>query len=56
MRLVEGSEILLLASHDFVSMQSLCDRGIVLHHGEVAHDGPIADAILQYNQINKLVS
>ena len=54
MRLVDGSEILLLASHDVVAMQSLCDRGIVLHHGELAYDGPISEAILQYKKINNL--
>lgn len=50
--LVEQSEILILASHDFSALQSLCQRGIVLHHGDVAFDGPIGEAITTYNRIN----
>jgi lipopolysaccharide transport system ATP-binding protein len=50
--LVEQSEILILASHDFSALQSLCQRGIVLHHGDVAFDGPIAAAVTAYNKIN----
>lgn len=50
--LVEQSEILILASHDFSALQSLCQRGIVLHHGDVAFDGPIAEAVTAYNKIN----
>ena len=56
MRLIDRSEILVLASHDFASLQSLCARGIVLHHGEVAYDGPIAEAIVQYKKVNELAA
>jgi lipopolysaccharide transport system ATP-binding protein len=56
MRLIERSEILMLASHDFASLQSLCTRGIVLHHGEVVHDGPIAQAIVDYKKVNGLTA
>jgi homopolymeric O-antigen transport system ATP-binding protein len=56
MRLIEHSEILVLASHDLVSLQSLCARGIVLHHGEVVHDGPIAESIVQYKKVNGLAA
>jgi lipopolysaccharide transport system ATP-binding protein len=52
MQLVESSEILLLASHDLSGMRSLCSRGIVLHHGELVHDGPILEAIASYKRIN----
>jgi lipopolysaccharide transport system ATP-binding protein len=50
--LVEQSEILILASHDFGSLRSLCQRGIVLHHGDIAFDGPISAAVTAYNRIN----
>lgn len=50
--LVEQSEILILASHDFSALQSLCQRGVVLHHGDVAFDGPIGEAVTVYNKIN----
>jgi lipopolysaccharide transport system ATP-binding protein len=56
MSLIERSEILVLASHDFGSLQSLCARGIVLHHGEVVHDGPIGVAIAQYKKVNGLAA
>ena len=54
MELVEQSEILILASHDFASLQSLCQRGAVLHHGHLVFDGPIADAVTAYKRINGL--
>jgi lipopolysaccharide transport system ATP-binding protein len=50
--LVEQSEIMILASHDLGSMQSLCQRGIVLHHGDVVFDGPIGAAIKAYHKFN----
>src|SRR5262245_56359374 len=56
MQLIDRSEVLVLASHDFTSLQSLCTRGIVLHHGEVAHDGPIAESIVQYKKVNGLAA
>jgi lipopolysaccharide transport system ATP-binding protein len=55
-RMIEHSEILLLASHDFASLQNLCGRGIVLHHGELVHDGPITEAIVQYKKVNGLAA
>jgi lipopolysaccharide transport system ATP-binding protein len=56
MGLIDRSEILMLATHDFASLQSLCSRGIVLHHGEVVHDGPISQAIAQYKTVNGLAA
>lgn len=50
--LADSSEILILASHDFAALKSLCHRGIVLHHGEIKFDGAIVDAIAAYGQIN----
>jgi lipopolysaccharide transport system ATP-binding protein len=54
MDLVEKSEILILASHDLASLRSLCQRGIVLHHGHMVFDGSIGKAIDNYKQINGL--
>jgi homopolymeric O-antigen transport system ATP-binding protein len=50
--LVERAEILLLASHDFTTLQSICARGIVFHHGEIIFDGDILGAISSYNRAN----
>ena len=46
--LIEQSEILVLASHDLHTVSMLCDRALVFHHGELAFDGPTADAIDVY--------
>jgi lipopolysaccharide transport system ATP-binding protein len=52
MNLVEQSEILVLASHDLNILAAMCQRGIVLHHGEIVFDGSIFDAITRYNEIS----
>jgi len=54
--LIEQAEILILASHDFGALQSICDRGLVFHHGELRFDGTMALAIQHYKQLNGLVS
>ncbi|MGQ9557380.1 MAG: ABC transporter ATP-binding protein [Desulfurispora sp.] len=55
LQLVESSQILILASHDFGALQSLCQRGVVLHRGEVVYDGDIASAVQMYQRINGMV-
>lgn len=52
--LIEKAEILVLASHDFGALQSICTRGLVFHHGELLFDGEITDAIAEYKKINGL--
>src|SRR3954468_11775779 len=37
--LVEQSEILILASHDLHTLAGICQRGVILHHGQLAFDG-----------------
>ena len=36
---------LVVVSHDLDLVARICDRGIVLHRGEIAFDGPIHDAV-----------
>lgn len=55
-KLIEESEILVLASHDFGALKSLCERGLVFHHGEMIFDGPIVDAIARYKQVNGITT
>lgn len=43
-RLVNGSEILVLASHSRQLAEKTCSRGIVLHGGRIVFDGPILEA------------
>jgi lipopolysaccharide transport system ATP-binding protein len=38
----------LFVSHNLPALQSLCRRGIVLRHGRVVADAPVADAIREY--------
>lgn len=51
-KLVHAAEILVLASHDFASLLSLCDRGLVLHKGELIFDGAISEAVSAYQKAN----
>lgn len=52
--LIDQSEILVLASHDLGALSSLCERGLVLHHGTLIFDGKIADAIEHYHRANQV--
>lgn len=45
---VEGTKILVLASHDRNLLETTCSRGILLDHGKVAFDGPILEATNLY--------
>jgi lipopolysaccharide transport system ATP-binding protein len=56
LKLVEQSEILVLASHDFSALNTICQRGLVFHHGEITFDGPIANAIVEYRHINGILN
>jgi lipopolysaccharide transport system ATP-binding protein len=51
MKLIEASEILILATHDFASLRDICDRAIVLHHGELKFDGAVEVAIEEYGRL-----
>jgi len=52
--LIEQSEILILASHDLSALSTLCERGMVFHHGELVYDGTIAESVDEYKRINGL--
>ncbi|MBS0515141.1 MAG: ABC transporter ATP-binding protein [Proteobacteria bacterium] len=52
--LIEKSEVLLLASHDFATLRSTCERGLVFHHGELRFDGAMDACIDEYKQLNGL--
>jgi lipopolysaccharide transport system ATP-binding protein len=49
--LIEASEILILATHDFGALRDICKRGIVLHHGEMKFDGAVDSAIDVYRRL-----
>jgi lipopolysaccharide transport system ATP-binding protein len=48
--LVRNAEILILASHDFASIKNICNRVIVLEHGNLLFDGNVDDGIHFYKQ------
>ena len=52
--LIERSEILILASHDFAALKSICQRGLVFHRGELVFDASIDESIAEYSRINGL--
>ncbi|MBO3276227.1 ABC transporter ATP-binding protein [Pseudomonas schmalbachii] len=52
--LIEQSEILVLASHDFQTLESICDRGLVFHHGQLVFDGQVDKCIQEYKKVNNL--
>jgi lipopolysaccharide transport system ATP-binding protein len=52
--LIERAEILLLASHDFGALNSLCQRGLVFHRGEIVFDGSISKAVVEYKKVNNI--
>lgn len=52
--LIEQAEILVLASHDFKALESLCTRGLVFHHGKVIFDGSIRESIVEYQRVNEI--
>jgi ABC-type polysaccharide/polyol phosphate transport system ATPase subunit len=39
-----------LVSHDLDAVREMCDRAIVLDHGHVAFDGPVAEGVELYRQ------
>ncbi|MCB1276986.1 MAG: ABC transporter ATP-binding protein [Prosthecobacter sp.] len=50
----KSGRTVLFVSHNISSLQTLCDRGVVLNAGQVAFDGSIGDAIREYSKsVNK---
>jgi ABC-type polysaccharide/polyol phosphate transport system ATPase subunit len=48
---VQGSSILVLASHSMGLIERWCNRGILLHQGHVMTMGPIKEAVAAYQQL-----
>lgn len=41
----ESGKALVIVSHDLDMVSRLCDRGVVLEHGQIVHDGDINEAV-----------
>ena len=48
---VDGSKLVVLASHNFPLLRRVCNRGIVLERGELVFSGPVEEAIDAYKAI-----
>lgn len=46
----EGRTVLFV-SHDMDAVRELCNRGIILEHGQVAFDGPVEGAAARYSKV-----
>jgi len=42
---------IIVVSHNLGAMRTFCDRGIVMNHGRIIHDGPMFDAIGVYHEL-----
>lgn len=51
--MIERSEILVLASHSFTMLPKFVDRALLLEHGKIKMDGPVADVIQTYRENTK---
>jgi ABC-type polysaccharide/polyol phosphate transport system ATPase subunit len=49
--LMDGGMTLVLVSHDAGTIESVCDRVVILDEGNVAFDGPTAEAIAHYRRL-----
>lgn len=49
---VEGSKIVIVASHNQTLTERLCNKGLVLDHGRTLHYGPLKSAMRAYAQFN----
>ena len=50
---VEGSKIVVVASHNTDLAKKLCNRGLVIRQGKVAFLGPIKEALAEYKQLTE---
>jgi ABC-type polysaccharide/polyol phosphate transport system ATPase subunit len=48
---VAGSQIVVLASHNFQMLRKVCNTGLVMEAGRLAYVGPVNDAIQAYKDI-----
>ncbi len=48
---VEGSKIVVLASHNFQLLRKVCNKGLVIDHGGSVYFGDLTSAIAEYKKI-----
>jgi ABC-2 type transport system ATP-binding protein len=52
-QLSDAGKTLIVVSHDLDLVSRICDRGVVLDHGNVVFDGPIAEAVSTLRSANQ---
>ncbi|WP_158238356.1 MULTISPECIES: ABC transporter ATP-binding protein [Luteimonas] len=48
---VAGSQIVVLASHNFMMLRKVCTSGLVMEKGRLVYSGPVSDAIQAYKDV-----
>lgn len=46
--ILDGGATLIFVSHDTAAVQNLCTRGLLLHQGQLIHDGPPEECVSRY--------
>ena len=47
-----AGKTIVLVSHDMATVQAMCHRAVLLHDGELRHEGDAADAAMKYLRLN----
>lgn len=50
-RVVDRAHILVLATHNPMLLERICNRVLVIHHGRIAYDGDVAGALERYRAL-----
>jgi len=56
MNRVNGSKIVVIASHNDSLLRKLCNRALVIDHGRVAFDGAVDEALVVYRKLHPPVA
>lgn len=49
--LIDKSKLMVFVTHDLKTMQDVCNRAIVMNHGEIVFDGDPVEAVKAYDEI-----
>jgi len=53
LNMVEGAGTVVIVSHSFGLMKSICDRLILIHEGKIVIDGEPSEAIEKYYELTE---
>jgi len=52
--LIDNAKILVLTSHDMSAIRNMCNRVVVVNHGEIVFDGGVENAIKEYAKLGQV--